>query len=264
MRTVAKAGLGATAAVVLVATGFQVAQAVTEPSVPTYTGCLAISGTHNGKLFAIATGSSPTRGCTSTEKQIRLSSGDITSVAGGNGVRVIGTEFGLPDGNGDVALELDPSYRLPQTCTEGQLLRKGSGSAWACQAKLGRGYFGWTSSTERQVGNDWSVLGDGMNLPAGRFMIEAKAQIKGSYEDDTTYAECRLDMTGYPSVDQAVTFDQDSVQVTPIVLSIAADRTEPFRVSVVCRDKGHDTKWSNLRIIATPVPAFTSVPLPAG
>jgi hypothetical protein len=264
MRTINKATV-VVGGVLLAVAGLQVAQAVTEPSVPTYTGCLAIDGSNKGKLFAVATGFTPTRDCASTEKQVRLSSGDITSVAGGQAVKITSTELGLPDTNGSVSLDLAPSYKLPQSCLEGQLLRKAAGVAWACQAPdkpLGGAQLGYVGTARRQIGDDWSVLGDGLDLPAGSYAITAKAMIDRDSGGDLYRAFCRLDATGSPGLDHSDVFiDEYDNGSLPVVLVAAVTKTSPFRVSVVCKDYGDGITWHDLRLLATPVAATTSTNL---
>jgi len=259
MRSTIKKAAVVLGAATVAATGFGVAQAVTEPNVPSYTGCLATSGNNQGKLFAIATGSSPTRGCTSSEKQVRLSSGDITSVAGGQAVRVTSTPYGTPDTNGAVSLDLAPQFKLPQNCTDGQLPKK-TGSLWGCQSQtpVPRTIYGWANASH-EIGNAFAVIGDGLDIPAGSWVIETKALIRGSFDTDSAYADCRLDVTGVEGVDHAEVYI-DGMAVAPITMAVALTRSVPFRVAVVCRDSMTDTTWSNLRIIATPT-AYDSTPL---
>jgi hypothetical protein len=260
MRGIIKKTAVVLAVATLAATGFGVAQAVTEPAVPTYTGCLATSGTNQGKLFAIAVGPSPTRSCTSAEKQVKLSSGDITSVAGGQAVKVTSTELGVPDTNGSVSLDLAPSYKLPQACTDGQLPKR-TGGTWGCQSQLGGAFVGYTGDTYRQIGDDNSVLGDGMDLPAGAYTVVAKASIYGGVEAEHYFAQCRLDATGSQGIDTVSVFDDDNYGSGHVVLAGAVSKADAFRVSVVCHDSGAGTRWHQLRIVATPVNAFTNVDL---
>lgn len=250
-----KAATGTAAATLLMVAGAQIAQAVTEPSTPTYTGCLGTSGSGEGKLFAIAVGSSPRRGCTSVERLVRLSSGDITSVAGGQAVKVTSTELGTPDTNGSVSLDLAPQYKLPQGCSEGQVPKK-AGGAWTCQSQLGKAFRGHTGHSLRPIGDDWSVLGDGLNLPAGSYAVAAKAIIWGAYEG-SVLADCRLDATDTPAIDRAIMHVYDVNSTLTMSLNDVVSRSTPFRVSVVCRDNGVGTDWSQLRIVATPVNGFT-------
>ncbi|WP_332644857.1 hypothetical protein [Aeromicrobium sp.] len=252
------AGIGFTT--MLVVGGMQVAQAASGPEVPTYTGCLGISGTGNGKLLAIKAGASPTRSCTSTEKQIRVSSGDITSVAGGEAVKVTSTSLGLPDSNGDVALDLAPSYKLPQNCLNGQLPKR-TGATWGCQAPLGQAYVGYTGDAYRQVGDAPSVAGDGMDLPAGSYTLVAKVSMHAGIDAKLLYARCRLDATGSPGLDvSSITVDDTQIEGM-LSLAGAITKSAPFRVSVVCNDNGVGSEFLRLRIVATPVSGIASTNL---
>jgi len=259
MRTPTTLAVGAVTAALVLGAGFALAEAATEAATPSYTGCLATDGSSKGKLFAIATGSTPTRSCLATEKQVRLSSGDITSIAGGQAVKVTSTEFGVPDTNGSVSLDLAPQYKLPQTCTEGQLLKK-TGPTWGCQtlAPVRPTIYGWANASH-EIGNDWAVIGDGLDIPAGSWVIEAKAQVRGSFDTDSAYGNCRLDVTGVQGVDWSEVY-ANGMAVAPITMAVAVTRNAAFRVAVVCRDSGTDSTWSNLRIIATPT-AYAATPL---
>jgi hypothetical protein len=251
---------GIAVAAALVAAGVQVADAVTGTSVPTYTGCLATSGSTQGKLFAIAVGSSPKRSCTSSETLVQLSSGDITSIAGGQAVKVTSTSLGLPDTNGEVSLDLAPQYKLPQGCTDGQLPKK-SGGTWGCQTQLGQAYVGYTADARRIIGDDMSVLGDGMDLPAGSYTLSAKLNLHADHSADAIFADCRLDATGSPGIDFS-RFTFYEVQTSAVVsLAGAVTKAAPFRVSVVCEDNGVGSEYSQLRIVATPVSGFTKTNL---
>lgn len=153
LATVALAGAGVTAVL---------------QSVPTYTGCLTFSG---GTVSALKQGNSPQKTCPAGTAPIRLSGGDITSVAVGSGLTGGGNEGDLTIGlnaqqslpscsNGEVpkwngsawscssdndttytastgldlasnAFSVNPSYRLPQSCSTNQIIRW-NGSVWAC------------------------------------------------------------------------------------------------------------------------------------
>jgi len=259
MRTRSALTVGAVTSALVLGAGYALAEAASEAATPTYTGCLATDGSNKGKLFAVATGSTPTRACTASEKQVRLSSGDITSIAGGQAVKVTSTELGVPDTNGSVSLDLAPQYKLPQTCTDGQLPKK-TGPTWGCQtlAPVARTIYGWANASH-EIGDDWAVIGDGLDIPAGSWVIEAKAQIRGSFDTDSAYGNCRLDVTGVQGADWSEVY-VDDMAVAPVTMAVAITRNAPFRVAVVCRDSATDSTWSNLRIIATPT-AYNAIPL---
>ncbi|HEX9376197.1 MAG TPA: hypothetical protein VGB19_08165 [Actinomycetota bacterium] len=106
--------------------------AVASAAVPHYTGCLVISGTATGTIDRVAQGAAPTSPCGVNEKQIQFSNGTITGVKAGTGLTGGGT-------NGNVALRVAPAYRLPTTCSAGQILNSTGPSEWTCGADAIRG-----------------------------------------------------------------------------------------------------------------------------
>jgi hypothetical protein len=91
-------------------------------AVPSYTGCLSpVLNT----IYDVAPGDAPAHPpCLRPANMIRLSSGDLTSLAAGTGLTGGGD-------NGDLSVAIAPSYRLPQSCSAGQTT-SWNGTDWAC------------------------------------------------------------------------------------------------------------------------------------
>jgi hypothetical protein len=87
------------------------------------TGCLRVS---TGILWKITEGPLPLSPCVAGEVIAHLSGGDITEVA----TPATGGLQGGTD-NDAASLSLQPSFRLPQTCTPGQVPRW-DGTSWEC------------------------------------------------------------------------------------------------------------------------------------
>lgn len=111
--------LAAVASIVLLA-GFARAPAA-GAAAQSYTGCL--SPILNA-VYDVAPGEAPAHACVRPAAVIRLSSGDVTSLAAGTGLAGGGD-------NGDLALSIAPSFRLPQACSNGQTA-SWNGTAWVC------------------------------------------------------------------------------------------------------------------------------------
>ncbi len=108
-------------ALVLAAAASAAAAARAPAAVQSYTGCL--SPILNA-IYDVAPGDAPAHACVRPAAVIRLSSGDVTSLAAGTGLSGGGD-------NGDVSMSIAPSFRLPQACTNGQTA-SWNGTAWAC------------------------------------------------------------------------------------------------------------------------------------
>lgn len=97
--------------------------------VASYTGCL----TPGGALTSMQIGDVPTRPCDPGAVVAHFSGGDITEIIAGPGLTG-------GAGAGRAALELAPSFRLPQACAADQLA-KWDGAGWSCaDDATGTGY----------------------------------------------------------------------------------------------------------------------------
>jgi hypothetical protein len=228
------------------------------------TGCLVTSGTNVGKLVALKPGLAPLRACTANEQQTRVSGGDLTSFRAGPGLANTSTSqyLGLT-GSGDVSVELQPSYRLPQQCPADSGARW-TGTAWVCatprtaeprpiQFTAGR-YLDGASTT---VGNDWATVGS-FDVPAGSWEFSSRVSYLDS-TGDVSVMHCRLDVTGKTYVDEIQMNDVDITQTGELTLSAFHTSATPFRAATVCRDSpdgssAHETgmRWETVRMHARP------------
>jgi hypothetical protein len=134
-------------------------------SVITYTGCLNTSGSGAGNVSKVKAGDNPLSQCSSGQTQIRLSSGDITSVTAGSGLTGGGT-------NGAVTLGLSGGYTLPQDCSSGQVAKSDGSNAWAC---------GNDNDTTYSAGTGLSLSGNEFSL-APAYRTEVWRAYKGGTE----------------------------------------------------------------------------------
>jgi hypothetical protein len=94
--------------------------------VKTFTGCLA---TGDGVIVKIKEGDSPKSACSGGQTLARLSGGDITKISVTGGLTL--TDEGE---SGDVEINLDSKYSLPQNCTDGQVAKwNDTAEAWECR-----------------------------------------------------------------------------------------------------------------------------------
>ena len=163
------------------------------PGDTTYTGCLGVTGKIAGKVSKIKAGSAPTKPCKSSEVEIHLSDGDITSITSGTGLTGGAT-------NGDITLALLPSFQLPQGCSAGKIASF-NGTGWSCASDADTTYsadntagvaftsantFGLVTCASgkllKSTGTGWScgddtdttyTAGDGITLNGTQFKLPA-------------------------------------------------------------------------------------------
>jgi hypothetical protein len=232
-----------------------------------YTGCLS----DDGKLVAFAAGNSPKRACTSSERSVHLSGGDITSIQAGPGVRIASDPLGLSDNSGPVRIELGQRYRLPNECESGQT-PVWAGTAWSCTTPpVGPKAIERFVKTSRQVvGNDWATVGS-VEVPAGSWELFGRVHVDDGDNDEKSFIDCRLDVTGKPGIDNVTMATADGTAYvdsfdTLVTLASFHTSSQPFVAAVVCRDSYYGNSsgetgmyWDAVRIHAVPVAGFQRV-----
>jgi len=141
-------GLAALAIVAVVGT----AAAGPAGAVKTFTGCLVVG---DGVIVKVKEGDQPKSVCTSGQTLARLSGGDITKISVTGGLTL--TNGGE---SGDVEINLDSKYSLPQGCSDGQIA-KWNGSGWSCAADDNTTYSAGTglalTGTQFSIAPDYRV-----------------------------------------------------------------------------------------------------------
>jgi hypothetical protein len=128
-------------------------------AVKTFTGCLV---TGDGVIIKVKEGDSPKSACTSGQTLARLSGGDITKISVTGGLTL--TNGGE---SGDVEINLDAKYSLPQGCADGRIAEWDTGpdpDRWICGVDSDTTY----------------TAGTGLDLSnANQFSIESGYRIPG-------------------------------------------------------------------------------------
>jgi hypothetical protein len=232
--------------------------AAQETTAASYTGCL---NANSGTLVALAQGDAPLMPCGNNQIQVRLGSGDITTVSAGTGLQ--GGSM-----NGAAVLSIEPSYRLPQACENGNLAMW-TGTAWSC---------GTDADTDPVAFGGFDIAGEGgipntlatirkLLLPAGKYAVFAKISIAFDEADaDFAFVSCRL--IAESEVDEGTLFrvDHDANHGGVLSLTLLHQFAGEGFAEIACEDMGgeddfSDAHWSNLRITAIRLGSFQNGPL---
>jgi hypothetical protein len=153
----------------------------------TYTGCL---GHTSGSIYDVKQGNAPLATCKTNDKQMKLSAGDITSVAAGTGLTGGATK-------GDASLSLDPAYALPHGCEQDSSPSAQPDGTWGCGDDGSQGFFySVPDGTIQQVrlgemaldldcsGSNAKLSADNTFGPDGAFFNALVAPLNGTASDE--------------------------------------------------------------------------------
>jgi hypothetical protein len=228
-----------------------------------YTGCLNVNG---GTIVSVAPGDTPLAPCGPNQIQVRLGAGDITSIKAGTGLQG-GTT------NGDATLSVQPSYRLPQTCSFGAVA-KWTGTAWECGTDADTdtsaiaGFSEVGPFTTEGIPSDPAPIKK-LIVPAGKYAIFAKIHLRFvEPHSELDYVFCQLRAESDVDWEILGTLDGGEKTEGTMSLMLVHEFTGEGFVELWCEDRGEyelldysDAEWSNLRITAIKLGSFENVPL---